>query len=139
MTEHRITIEAPAEAIFLIYEDVDAWPTWDPDTRQAWIDGPFRVGTRGRLTPTQGNPVPMELTEVVPGRSFTVESKIPLFRMRFEHVLTPVEKGTEVLHRVTFSGPLSVLLGPMLARRIDKGMPVTLSRLKVLAEAQRSR
>jgi hypothetical protein len=137
--EHRIAVAAPAETIFRIYEDVGAWSTWDPDTKHAFIDGPFRVGGRGRLTPTRGRAVPIELTEVVPGRCFTVESRIPLFRMRFEHLLSPVPVGTEVLHRVTFSGPLSFLLGPMLARRLAEGLPVTLSRLKSLAEAQQAR
>jgi hypothetical protein len=57
--------------------------------------------------------------------------------MVFEHVLTPTGQGTEVVHRVTFSGPLSIILGPMLSRRLNAGLPVTLARLKTLAEAER--
>ena len=135
--EHRITIAASAQRIFGIYEDVKNWPAWDPDTKAATLDGPFRVGSRGRLTPSKGNTVPMVFTEVKPGRCFTVESRIPLFRMVFEHVLTPTGQGTEVVHRVTFSGPLSIILGPMLSRRLNAGLPVTLARLKTLAEAER--
>lgn len=134
--EHRITIAAPAEAIFRIYADVQNWHTWDPDTKKATLEGPFAVGSRGRLTPTRGNTVPMVVTQVEPGRCFTVESKIPLFRMRFDHELLPVAGATEVVHRVTFSGPLSVVLGPMLSRQLNTGLPVTLSRLKALAELQ---
>src|SRR5688572_30908298 len=105
--EHRITVSARPERIFGIYEDVQNWPTWDPDTKSASLDGPFRVGSRGWLTPSKGNTVPMVLTAVVPHRSFTVESKIPLFRMVFEHELLPSGSNTEVVHRVTFSGLLS--------------------------------
>lgn len=132
--EHRIAIAASPETIFRIYEDVRNWHSWDPDTKQASIDGPFRVGTTGRITPPKGMTVPMLLTEVEPAKCFTVESKTPLFRMLFEHELVPVDGVTEVVHRVTFSGLLSFVLGPMLSRQLNSGLPVTLSRLKALAE-----
>jgi uncharacterized protein YndB with AHSA1/START domain len=134
--EHRITVEAPPETIFRIYEDVKNWHTWDPDTQQATLDGPFEVGSRGRLVPTKGNSVPMVLTQAVPGRSFTVESKIPLFRMVFEHELESRQRSTEVIHRVTFTGLLALVLGPILSKQLNAGLPVTLSRLKALAETR---
>ena len=134
--EHRITIFSSAESIFRIYEDVQNWHTWDPDTKSASMEGPFAVGSRGRLAPAKGNTVPMVLTQVEPARSFTVESRLPFFRMRFEHELVPASGATEVVHRVTFSGLLSVVLGPMLSKQLNAGLPVTLGRLKVLAESQ---
>jgi hypothetical protein len=134
--EHRITTTASPESIFRIYQDVNNWHTWDPDTKRASLEGPFEVGSQGRLTPTKGNAVPMVLTQVEPGRCFTVESKLPLFRMIFEHELAPVPGATEVVHRVTFSGLLSVVLGPMLSKQLNSGLPVTLSKLKDLAEGR---
>lgn len=134
--EHRITITAPAETIFRIYEDVQNWHTWDPDTKRATLEGPFAVGSRGRITPTRGNSVPMVLTQVVPGRCFTVESKIPLFRMLFEHELVDLPGCTEVVHRVTFSGLLAIVLGPILSKQLNSGLPVTLGKLKFVAEAR---
>ena len=133
--EHRIAISARPERIFGIYEDVANWHTWDPDTKNATLDGPFRVGSRGTLTPAKGKTVPMILTQVDPNRSFTVESKIPLFCMVFEHELRPVGAATEVVHRVTFSGLLTALLGRVLARQLNSGLPQTLANLKRLAES----
>jgi hypothetical protein len=72
---------------------------------------------------------------VVRDRSFTVESKVPLFRMLFEHELLPSSGMTEVIHRVTLSGPLTLVLGNMLAKRLNAGLPVTLRKLKALAES----
>jgi hypothetical protein len=132
--EHRTTVQAKPEVIFAFYEDVASWPAWDPDTKAATLDGPMRVGAIGRLTPTKGNTVPMLVTEFTAGRSLTVESKIPLFRMVFEHVLNPVPNGTEVIHRVTFTGFLSFLLGSMLSKQLNVGLPVTLAKLKQKAE-----
>ena len=134
--EHRVIIHSPPEMIFAIYEDVANWHTWDPDTKKATLDGPFQVGSRGRLTPTKGNTVPMQLTHVAAGKAFTVESKIALFRMLFEHELSPSSQGTQVVHRVSFFGLLSYLLGPMLIRQLNVGLPITLDRLKALAESR---
>ena len=136
--EHRTITQAQPEVVFRLYEDVANWHTWDPDTKQATLDGPLQSGAQGKLTPTKGRTVPMRVTDVVPGRSFTVESKIPLFQMVFEHELTPGPSGTEIVHRVTFSGLLSMLLGPMLSRQLNAGLPVTLDRLKQLAELGRA-
>ncbi|TXH88739.1 MAG: polyketide cyclase [Rhodoferax sp.] len=132
--EHSILVQSSTERIFGIYEDVAAWHTWDPDTKRASIDGPFAVGTRGSLTPTKGNSVPMVLTKVEPNACFTVESKIPFFRMVFEHELVPQERAVKVVHRVTFSGALTFLLGRMLVKQLNQGLPVTLANLKRHAE-----
>jgi Polyketide cyclase / dehydrase and lipid transport len=133
--EHRTTAQATPETIFALYADVAHWHTWDPDTKSATLDGPLQVGAHGTLAPTKGRAVPMRVTAVVPGRAFTVESKIPLFRMVFDHTLLPGPAGTEIVHRVTFSGLLSVVLGPMLIRQLNVGLPVTLGNLKQRAEA----
>jgi Polyketide cyclase / dehydrase and lipid transport len=133
--EHRIITKASPETIFRIYEDVKNWHGWDPDTKQATLDGPFQVGSRGRLVPTKGKAVPMTLTKVVPGKCFTVESKIPLFKMVFEHELSQHSGATEIIHSVTFTGPLTFVLGRMLSKQLNTGLPVTLSRLKALAES----
>jgi hypothetical protein len=134
--EHKTEVSASPEVLFRIYEDVAHWHTWDPDTKQASLNGPFEVGTLGKLIPPKGMGVPMRLTDVVANRSFTVESKIPLFCMLFEHELKPLASGTEVIHRVTLSGPLAWVIGGKLSRQLHAGLPVTLRNLKQLAEAQ---
>jgi hypothetical protein len=133
--EHSILVQASAERLFKIYEDVANWHAWDPDTKRASIEGPFAAGTRGSLTPTKGNTVPMLLTKVEPNSCFTAECKIPLFRMVFEHELVPQGASVKVVHRVAFSGVLSALLGRMLVKQINRGLPVTLAKLKRLAES----
>jgi hypothetical protein len=132
--EHRISVQAPPERIFAIYSDVPNWSTWDPDTKSSSLEGPFVAGTRGRLVPAKGSAVPMLLTSVVQNRSFTVGVRVPLFRMLFEHELRPLPAGTEVVHRASFSGVLAFLLGKLIGTQLNTGLPITLSRLKRLAE-----
>ncbi len=133
--EHSVLVQSSAERVFRIYQDVASWHTWDPDTKRASLEGPFAVGSRGSLTPTKGNTVPMLLTKVAIGSCFTVESKIPLFRMVFEHELSPQGNAVKVTHRVTFAGALSFLLGRILVKQMNQGLPGTLANLKRLAES----
>lgn len=134
--EHRIAVATAPGPVFALYADVAGWPRWDPDTKASSLNGPFAVGSRGTLTPAKGNTVPMVVTFADPARGFTVESRIPLLlRMVFEHEL--IARGpsqTEAVHRVTLSGPLSWLIGPAMKRQLDAGLPITLARLKRLAQ-----
>ena len=136
--EERIQIAVPPEVIDRIWSEVDRWSAWDPDTLQATLDGPLAVGAKGRIVPRKGMGVPMVVTERTVGRSFTVEGHIPLFRMHFEHQVMPVPGGCEVMHRVWFSGPLSFLFGPGVARQVREGLPGTMRSLKAYAEQRQA-
>lgn len=127
-------VAVPAARIFEIYSDVASWSRWDPDTAEASLDGPFARGTSGRLRPARGREVPMTLAEIDRDRRFIVESRIPLFRMRFDHELTPVPGGTLVVHRVTFSGLLALVMGWLVRGPLHTGLPQTLACLKRYAE-----
>jgi Polyketide cyclase / dehydrase and lipid transport len=135
MIEERITIHAPAALIFAIYADVAHWHTWDPDTQSASLNGPFAVGTTGMLAPTQGRPVRIKLVAVQPDRSFTVVGAIPGFSMQFDHELTVRGSDTEVVHRVSFSGFLRFIFGPLVGAQVRKGLPKTMLSLKAKAQA----
>ena len=132
--QFSILIHASPEAVQSVYADVAHWHVWDPDTQSAQLDGPFTVGTTGRLRPTKGLPIRMLLTEVTPGRGFTVQSTVLGCTMSFEHVLTPVAQGVEVTHRVTFSGWLAGLLMRLVGKPLATGLPVTLANLKRYVE-----
>ncbi len=83
--EERIVIHAPPQAIFAVYAGVERWNTSDPDTKSSSLAGSFQAGTRGRLSPAKGREIAIEVTSVVPDRSFTVVGGIPWFHMVFEH------------------------------------------------------
>jgi hypothetical protein len=137
--EDRITIGTRPELIFSIYAAVDKWHAWDPDTKSASIAGPFATGTRGRLAPAHGREVAIELSSVIPNQCFTVTGGIPMFTMVFEHELTPLgDSMTQVVHRATLSGALTLLLGRSVGAQIREGLPKTLASLKRYAEAAAS-
>jgi len=136
--EERIHIAVPVMVVDRIWSEVDRWHLWDPDTKQAQLNGAFAVGTKGRIIPRKGMGVPMVVTERSEGRSFTVEGYIPLFRMHFEHTVSAVDGGSEVTHRVWFSGALAFLFGPRVAAQIREGLPRTMQSLKAYAEQRQT-
>ncbi|MCC7599345.1 SRPBCC family protein [Janthinobacterium sp. FW305-129] len=132
--EESIHIAVTPTVIDQIWSEVDRWHLWDPDTKQAGLNGPFAVGTQGRIVPNKGMGIAMLVTERTAGRSFTVEGHIPLFRIHFEHTVAAVNGGSEVVHRVWFTGALAFLFGPGVARQVRQGLPKTMRSLKAYAE-----
>lgn len=137
--EEKIEIFAKPEAVFALYADVPGWPSWDPDTKAASLDGPFETGATGRLVPAKGFPVPMKFVSVVENQAFTVESRAPLCILRFEHILSPTANGVLAVHRVSFSGPLAGFFGWLVGSRVRAGLPVTMAKLKCTVEAARAK
>ena len=132
--KESIHIAVPPMVVDQIWSEVDRWHLWDPDTKQARLNGPFAAGAQGRIVPNKGMGIPMVLTERTAGRSFTVEGYIPLFRIHFEHTVVAAEGGAEVMHRVWFSGALAFLFGPGVAKQVRQGLPKTMRSLKAYAE-----
>jgi uncharacterized protein YndB with AHSA1/START domain len=62
-------IDAPAERLWDLLTDLDAWPRWGPSVRAATIDAPaLACGARGEVTTAVGVELPFEVTRYEPGR-----------------------------------------------------------------------
>ena len=132
--EEKILINASLEKVFSLYANVADWSSWDPDVKSSSVSGAFISGARGVLEPSSGPKAKIVFTEVMLNQSFTVESKLPLCIMRFEHKLSSEGNQTRALHRVSFVGFLSPLFGRLIGSQIRKGLPRTLEGLKRAAE-----
>ena len=134
--EERIEINATPEQIFTFYENVSEWSSWDPDVQSSSIDGEFKTGAKGRLKPAKGPEAKIEFTEVTKNKSFTTISKLPLCTMSCEHELVSTSEGTEVAHKVVFSGLLSPLFGRLIGNGIKQGLPATMQGLRNAVESK---
>ena len=132
--EASIHVAATPNAVYAVWADVPHWPQWDPDTREASLDGPLATGAKGRLKPRKGFAVPMRVVEAVAGEHFTVECPVLGSVMRFEHVLRLCDGGVQVTHRVTFHGWLAGWLMRTVGQDVRRGLPVTLQGLKARVE-----
>lgn len=62
-------IEAPAEVVWHVLVDLDAWPEWGPSVRSATVDGgALAPGARGTVRTALGASLPFEITSFDPGR-----------------------------------------------------------------------
>jgi len=132
--EEQISIAAPTEKVFSLYANVEGWSSWDPDVKSSSLKGSFVSGATGTLQPSSGPKSKIEFVEVIPSCSFTVECKLPLCVMRFEHELSTFSGETKALHRVIFKGLLSPLLARLIGTQIRKSLPHSLKGLKHAAE-----
>jgi hypothetical protein len=132
-TEHEhVTVADPA-AIFAVWADVAAWPTWDASLIATTLDGPFAAGTTGTLHP-QGmpDPIPFTITAVVEGRGFADETRLGPLVLRFVHEALPEGSGARVRVRVEAEGPDADQVGPAVAA----DLPESLEALAAAAEAR---
>jgi uncharacterized protein YndB with AHSA1/START domain len=119
-TEVTTTVQAPAARVWEILSDVERWPSWTASVQQVVLDGPLAVGAVAKVRQPKLPPTAWTVTEVVPGRSFTWESKAPGSHAVGEHEVTPTGESTsEVRLRLEQRGPFGSLIG-LLYRGLTK-------------------
>lgn len=131
---HEVTSTATPAAVHAVWADVARWPIWDPEVRSARIDGPFAVGTRGRLVPVRGRPSAFTVTELdAPGRH-VLEVDLPLARLRLVRTAAASPGGSVLAHEVTLAGPLGPGFALVLRRRFARALPQAVDGVRRLAE-----
>ncbi len=132
--EDSIRIDASSDAVFAVYSDVSNWASWDPETESASLDGPFAVGTSGKIKPEGEPEAAIVISELTPNRTFTVECRIPLCKMEFIHELEAVNEQTNVTNKIVLTGLLSSIFGLLIGSKLRKGMQLSLQGLKAHME-----
>ncbi|GLZ48791.1 hypothetical protein Acsp06_49760 [Actinomycetospora sp. NBRC 106375] len=118
-------VEAGADAVWAVIADVERMPQWTPTVRRVRIvEGTtLAVGARFRVEQPRLPPATWEVTEVVPGRSFTWSSPAPGLQSVAWHAVEPTGEGrSRITLGIRQTGPLSFvadLLGGMTRRYVD--------------------
>ena len=135
--EVTAVIEAPAEKVWAVLADVEAWPEWTPSMREVTVlDGrPLGVGARVRVRQPVLPTVVWTVSEWEPGRRFTWEASSPGVRTAADHEVTETGEGTsEVVLRIRQHGPLAPLVHLLIGRRTLRYMQVEADGLKLSTE-----
>ena len=110
--EASIEVAAPAQTVFDTYADVERWPSWTSSvTSVEPLDkGPLKVGFRAKVRQPKLPVAVWQVTELVPGQSFTWVARGPGVVTTASHIVTPLADG-----RVTVRATLDQdgLLGPL--------------------------
>lgn len=140
--ETRIKIDAPAQTVWSIMDDLENYPAWNRLT--ADLSGRTTVGSvvRGTLTKGGGSPaVPLSptLTAIVGAREFRWLTNVPGFHAEHYFLLRPTEDGgTELIHGEDFDGPIADERWPGIEATSPPAFSQLNDDLKSRAEALRS-
>jgi uncharacterized membrane protein len=111
-TEVTFAVDAPADRVWAVLADVERWPTWTASMSRVVIDGPLEVGAVAKIRQPKLPATAWTVTEVVPGRSFSWESKAPGSRAVGGHEITPTGDATcEMRLMLDQTGPVGSLVG----------------------------
>ena len=133
--EHVVTSDATPAQVWRRYAEPQTWPEWDAATERVTLQGPFAVGSRGRLKPVGALTTRFTLTEVVPEVGFTDVTRLPLARLVFGHRIEATATGSRLTHTVTISGPLSPLFARVIGTGLARDLPRAMHALARLAAA----
>ena len=77
--ETSIVIAARPDVVWSTLTDIERWPEWTRSVTKVerLDDGDLRVGSRARIRQPGMPPLVWEVTELVPGESFSWASKVP--------------------------------------------------------------
>ena len=111
-------IDSPAQPVWDVLFDVARWPEWTPtiDGVERLDDGPFQVGSRARVRQPKLPKAVWEVSEVVPGRSFTWVAKGPGMRTIARHEVVPDVDGCTVALSIEQRGPMGAVAATMWRR-----------------------
>lgn len=113
--EYGLDTDLDREALWRCWADMGSWPAWNGGIARMDVDGPFAVGTTFTMVPPAGDPVPMRLVEIEPGRLFVDEMDDGETRVTTVHRLDPAPDGrTRVTYRTSITGPVADELGPQI-------------------------
>ncbi len=138
--ERSAETTASPQAAWKIWSDTNSWPEWNPDVQSMTLNGPFAAGTTGTMKTKQGTRA-IQLTEVVPGTSFRLETTvIPLTRFAFACKVSAGPAGKTTLSQaIRVGGPLGGLVGGMMGKQIADTFPALLQGLARRAEGSEGR
>jgi len=136
-TEYGTSVEtsAAADRVWSIWSDMSTWGDWNPNVSTMEWNGGFASGTTGVMNTRAGQHHQMKLLDVVPGRSFALEtSVIPGTTFRFNCRIEPEGGKTRISQHVQVKGPLG-FLGFMFGPQVSAEFGTLLGNLAKKAEA----
>jgi uncharacterized protein YndB with AHSA1/START domain len=119
ITDEQIDIDAPTASVWDVMSDVRRWPEWTASVSsvEALGDGALEVGARFRVRQPRLPQAVWEVTEIVPGRSFTWVNRSPGLTSTGTHAVDPDGPGASAATlRLEQIGGLAFLVRPFSRR-----------------------
>jgi hypothetical protein len=132
--KHTVKTSASPERIWAIWTDVEHWAEWDTELHNSELDGLFRLGAIGKLTPKTGRVSTFEISQFSLGKSYTFTVKLPLCKLNVYRYLRSESDGVYFTHEVSFNGVLAMGFGLLLGRKFQVELPTVMENIKRIVE-----
>ena len=135
-----VDIQAPPEAVWAVWSDVERWPEWTAGVaRVERLDpGPLAVGRRARVRQPKFPPAVWRVTELEENRGFTWVSVTPGAHVTGSHRIVPQQGGSRATLSLTFAGPVARLVGRLSRSLTERYLHLEAAGLKARSEARAS-
>ena len=131
---HTLKTAASPTQIWTIWTDVENWSQWDTELKDARLEGLFRLGAIGKLTPKTGQVARFEISQFTLEESYTFTVQLPLCKLNVYRYLHSRSNDTYFTHEVSFQGLLAPLFGLLLGRQFQTVLPSVMENIKQIAE-----
>lgn len=134
--EASVETTAKPEAVWKLWTNVEGWPRWDHELEWCRLDGPFKVGNKGKLKPKGWFASDFILTEVMENVGYGDITNVPLTQLIFKHRVVPIGNNrVRITHRVMVKGLLAPLFRLTLGKKLKHGLPKAVKKLADMAES----
>lgn len=127
--EYTATSPLPAAAIWNALKAVHEGRITYEGCDHFELHGPFAKGSRVSVTPVGQGTFESTIVDLVENVTYADETMFGDTNLLFRHILTPVDGGTRVTHRLEISGPSAAEVGPELGPQISGDFDVTMARM----------
>jgi hypothetical protein len=135
VSEQSVPTQSQPEAVWRVWADIPAWPTWNRDLEYVEADGPLAVGTTLTLGERGVGPVKSRVTEVTEGQSFTFTIDLDGATLSVVYRVAIWAETTRIYHRMVVEGPNDQLVGQQMSPIVAERIPHVLQELTRVAES----
>jgi hypothetical protein len=121
---NSIYIDAPIETVWSVTQDVERWPEWTPTVTSVRLVSAevFGLGSIARIKQPLQPESEWVVTEFTPGKRFAWQTSRNGLTMLGTHDLSEEGRGIRNVLSVDATGPLALLLWPVLRFAMRKAL-----------------
>ena len=133
---HTVKTSASPQRIWEIWTDVKNWSDWDTQLIDSYLESPFMLEAKGKLTPKKGGVSTFRISQLVPKKSYTFQCKLPLCNLNVSRTLDTQLDGTYFTHKVWFEGISAFVFSRILGKQFQTVLTNVMENIKWIAEAE---
>jgi hypothetical protein len=131
---YTIAINNTVDKVWQTIVDVELWPKWDTELKEATLEGNFILNAKGSITPKKGPKLEFYISEIIPNKSYTFNTKMPVGELVIKRTLTVENEVVHFTDDIAFTGFLKFVFGLMLGGQFRKVLPEVMENFKKLVE-----